>query len=106
MFTTVEYAKWYLEVFTKRCVMADRIINFQELNYFEFECLIGKIGRLSLVFLNEASYSHLVRCFYSNMKYKDGGPTRIYVNEVEITFDVAKLCDILKIENDGISIFE
>ena len=86
--------------------MAYRIINFWELNYFEFECLIGKIGRLSLVFLNEASYSHLVRCFYSNMKYKDGGPTRIYVNEVEITFDVAKLCDILKIENDGISIFE
>lgn len=86
--------------------MDDRIINFWELNYFELECLIGKIGRLPFVFLNEASYSHLVRCFYSNMKYKDGGPIKMYVNGVEIKFDVVELCDILDIKNDGIIIFE
>ena len=40
------------------------------------------------------------------MKYEDGGPIKMYVNGIEIKFDVVELFDILDIKNDGIIIFE
>ena len=86
--------------------MPGMIINFYELSYFDFERLFGEMGWLLFAYLNEASYPRLVRCFYSNMKYEDGGPIKMYVNGVEIKFDVVELCDILDIKNDGIIIFE
>lgn len=56
--------------------------------------------------MNEVFYPRLVSCFYSNFTYEDGKPIKAYVNRVEIRFGVRELCEILEIEDEGISIYE
>lgn len=40
------------------------------------------------------------------MALEEEGPITTFVNEVKIKFDVGKLCEILRIENVGMNIYE
>ena len=56
--------------------------------------------------MKEFLYPRLVKCFYCNMTFEEEGPVRTTINGVEINFDVAKLCKILDILNEGACLYE
>ena len=64
------------------------------------------MGWLPIVSMKELVYPRVIKCFYYNMTLEDEGPITINVNSVEIKFDVADLCKILDISNEGLCLYE
>ena len=56
--------------------------------------------------MKEFIYPKVVKCFYCNMKFEEEGPISTTVNGVQINFDVAQLCQILDIPNEGACLYE
>ena len=56
--------------------------------------------------MKEFVYPRIVKCFYYNMKFEDEGPITTSINGVPINFDVAELCKILEIPNEGVCLYE
>ena len=64
------------------------------------------MGWLPIVSVKEFVYPKVVKCFYSNMTFEDEGPITATINGVRIVFDVAELCKILEIPNEGVCLYE
>ena len=64
------------------------------------------MGWLPIVSVKEFLYPRVVKCFYSNMTFEDEGPITTTINGVQIVFNVAKLCQILEIPNEGVCLYE
>ena len=64
------------------------------------------MGWLPIVFMKEFLYPRVVKCFYYSMKFEDEGPISTTVNGVQINLDVAQLCQILDIPNEGACLYE
>ena len=64
------------------------------------------MGWLPIVSVKEFFYPRIVKCFYCNMKFEDEGPITTSINGVPINFDVAELCKILDIPNEGVCLYE
>ena len=64
------------------------------------------MGWLPIVSVKEFVYPKVVKCFYSNMTFEDEGPITTTINGVQIVFDVAELCRILEIPNEGFCLYE
>ena len=56
--------------------------------------------------MKEFVYPRVVKCFYCKMKFEDEGPIPTTINGVPINFDVAELCKILDIPNEGVCLYE
>lgn len=56
--------------------------------------------------MRELVYPKVVKCFYSNMKFKEKGLITTIVNGKEIKFDVEELCGILEILKDELCLYE
>ena len=61
---------------------------------------------LPIVFVKEFLYPRLVKCFYCNIPFEEEWPISTTVNGVQIKFDVAELCKILDIPNEGSCLYE
>ena len=68
--------------------------------------LFARMGWLPIVFIKVFIYPRLVKCFYCNMKFEDEGPISTTINDVQFNFDVAELCQILDIPNEGVCLYE
>ena len=64
------------------------------------------MGWLPIVSVKEFLYPRVVKCFYCNMTFEDEGPISTTINGVQINFDVAELCQILDILNEGACLYE
>ena len=106
MFATPDLAQRFHLHFANRTVIPGRNIAFAKLSYFHFDVLFARMGWLPIVSVNEFVYPKLVKCFYSNMTFEDEGPITTTINGVQIVFDVAELCQILEIPNEGVCLYE
>ncbi|WJZ87432.1 hypothetical protein VitviT2T_006811 [Vitis vinifera] len=64
------------------------------------------MGWLPIISMKEFVYPRVVKCFYYNMKFEYQGPITTTINGVQINFDVAELCKILDIPNEGVCLYE
>ncbi|RVX16827.1 Lysine histidine transporter 2 [Vitis vinifera] len=81
MFATPDLAQRFHLHFANRTVIPGRNIAFAKLNYFHFDVLFARMGWLPIVSVNEFVYPKIV-------------------------FDVAALCRILEIPNEGVCLYE
>ncbi|WJZ84204.1 hypothetical protein VitviT2T_003819 [Vitis vinifera] len=105
-FATPDLAQRFHLHFANRTVIPGRNIAFAKLSYFHFDVLFARMGWLPIVSVNEFVYPKVVKCFYSNMTFEDKGPITTTINGVQIVFDVAALCRILEIPNEGVCLYE
>ena len=105
-FATPNLAQRFHIHFANRTVISGRNIDFVKLNFFHFDVLFARMCWLPIVFVKEFVYPRIVKCFYCNMKLEDEGPITMSINGVSINFDVAELCKILEIPNEGVLCYE
>ncbi|KAJ9672799.1 hypothetical protein PVL29_026148 [Vitis rotundifolia] len=105
-FTTPQQAQRFHLHFANQTVIPGRNIDFAKLSHFHFDVLFARMGWLPIVSVKEFLYPKVVKCFYSNMTFEDEGPITITINGVQIVFDVAELCQILEIPNEGVCLYE
>ncbi|KAJ9702884.1 hypothetical protein PVL29_004568 [Vitis rotundifolia] len=105
-FTTPKPAQRFHLHFVNQTIILSRNIDFSKLSYFHFDMFFARMGWLPIVSVKEFLYHRVVKCFYSNRTFEDERPISTTINGVHINFDVAKLCHILDIPNEGVCLYE
>ena len=105
-FITPKLAQRFNLHFSNSTVISSRNIDFSKLSYFQCDRLFTRMGWLPIVSVKEFLHPRHVKCFYCNMNFEEERPISTTVNGVQIKFDVAKLCKILDILNEGACLYE
>ena len=106
MFSSVENYQWYKQHFAQRQVVLRRNINFPQLQHFEFNDLLTRMGWLLVVTILEPVFLTLVRAFYSRVTYSMGGLIISTVRGVEIRLYPKSICRIFDIALVGLKVYE
>ncbi|KAJ9693409.1 hypothetical protein PVL29_012259 [Vitis rotundifolia] len=93
-FTTPKLAQRFHLHFANWTIIQGRNIDFAKLSYFHFDVLFVRMSWLPIVSVKEIFYPRVVKCFYSNMTFKDEGPISTMIN------------GILEIPNEGVCLYE